>query len=390
VDVVDAPKRTLVVIKSEYVRAGGVETLLAQLLSRLDRDRFRIEFVGISRNPGGYLLPDWSPDDHRGVGVHAIHWQGLGSAWSAARSLCGLIGAIGADIVYTHDMRANLVAYIARRRCPAAWVAHVHGRQGRTAGLQTRFYETVDALLVPSADRIVVGSHTLRDSMRTRGRPVSVIPNSIVVDRYPPAGTPGCPPEGLSKRFAMLDGPIIGTISRLHPGKGIDRLIEALARTFDRYPDCRGLIVGDGSERTVLQERVEGLGMADRVFFTGHVPDVRPYHRLIDIFVLPSLTESLPIALLEAMAMARPVVASRVGDVGRVMGRLPPWCLVEPGEIGGIERALDRLLADPSLRRELGAVGAETVRDGYSMDRMSTEIQGLLSALAPRQSGGGA
>ncbi|HYD30972.1 MAG TPA: glycosyltransferase, partial [Azospirillaceae bacterium] len=130
-------------------------------------------------------------------------------------------------------------------------------------------------------------------------------------------------------------------------------LLESLRRLRDRAPSLRLVIVGDGEERERLRAETTRLGLGDVVHFTGHRTDVPALLAEADVYVLPSLSEGLPMALLEAMSVGLPVVASAVGDVP---GAVPPEAgfVVPPGEVEPLAEALTVLAAAPERRAAMG------------------------------------
>jgi glycosyltransferase involved in cell wall biosynthesis len=150
-----------------------------------------------------------------------------------------------------------------------------------------------------------------------------------------------------------FDGPVIGTIGRLDHQKGLDLLLRALAE----LPGAGLSIVGDGPERAELERLAAGLGVADRVRFEGWRADARRHLTAIDVFVLPSRFEGFPLAILEAMLAALPVVATSVGSVAESVADGDTGLLVAPEDPVALAGALRRLLADPGQRARMGAHG---------------------------------
>jgi glycosyltransferase involved in cell wall biosynthesis len=156
---------------------------------------------------------------------------------------------------------------------------------------------------------------------------------------------------------------VIGTVGRLAALKRQDVLLRGFARL--RHPTARLLIVGDGPAREELVGLAAGLGVTDRVVFAGYRE--RPERALaaMDVFALTSDSEGMPLAILEAWAAGKPVVATRVGGVPELIADGRTGLLFPAGNDVALAQHLDRLLTDPSQATRLGAAGRETVRDRY-------------------------
>jgi glycosyltransferase involved in cell wall biosynthesis len=165
---------------------------------------------------------------------------------------------------------------------------------------------------------------------------------------------------------------VVGFVGRIEPGKGVLDLVRAM-----RGVDARLVIVGDGPERPSLEAELQLLGIDDRVQLAGERDDVRDLLADADIFVLSSVSEGLPVSVLEAMAAELPVVASRVGGVPELVADGENGFLVPPGNPDELAAAVGRLVEDRDLRRRLGAVGrvrAETRFNPNSFRRAHLEL----------------
>ncbi|MGH2396841.1 MAG: glycosyltransferase family 4 protein [bacterium] len=159
----------------------------------------------------------------------------------------------------------------------------------------------------------------------------------------------------------------VGSLTRL---KGLNVLLAALPEVLARFPDARLRIVGDGPARPELEMQVARTGLNGKVDFSGYLP----YSTLpavlgaADIFVYPSLSEAMPRAVLEAMAMERPVVASRVGGIPEAMRAGVDGFLVHPGDVQALATAVCKLLGDPNLGRTMGQAGRQRVLERFSFE----------------------
>jgi glycosyltransferase involved in cell wall biosynthesis len=170
----------------------------------------------------------------------------------------------------------------------------------------------------------------------------------------------------------------------LRRGKGLDVLLDALARATTAPPLC---VVGDGPERAALETQARELGIADRVRFVGEVADPSPYYARARLFVFPSWAEGLSNALLEAMSYGLPVVATRIGGNVDVVEDGVTGLLVEPGRPADLAAALEHVLRDESLAQRLGAGARAVIRAEYTLERTAERYLQLyrsaLGATAP-------
>jgi glycosyltransferase involved in cell wall biosynthesis len=221
-------------------------------------------------------------------------------------------------------------------------------------------------------DRVVVGAIENRQAFAHQmGRcatKIDVIHTGIELDRFCPGrGRDYFRQElGLGERTC-----VVGTLSRLDDErKGLRYFLEMAARLAPAAPEARFLIVGDGVLRPMLEQRATELGIRDRVTFTGWRTDIPRVLAGIDIFVMPSLFEGGPTTVLEAMAMAKPVVASNVGMVPEVIDHGRSGLIVAPGDAVAMAQAVSTLLWDETLRMQMGQNARSTAERDFSIDIM--------------------
>jgi glycosyltransferase involved in cell wall biosynthesis len=159
-------------------------------------------------------------------------------------------------------------------------------------------------------------------------------------------------------------------VGNLYPVKGHLYAIDALARLADRHPSVHLAICGRGELEGALLERAREQGLGRRVHLLGLRSDVPAVLAAADLFVMPSLSEGLPLALLEAMFAGRPIVASDVGQVRVALANGAAGVLVEAGNTAALADGLDRLLSDPAEARRLGGLAALHAATEYSLSGM--------------------
>lgn len=174
---------------------------------------------------------------------------------------------------------------------------------------------------------------------------------------------------------------LLVAVGNLYPVKGHRYLLEALANLRSRHPTVHLAIAGRGEERESLLARAQSLGLDGRVHLLGLRSDVPNVLAGADIFVLPSVSEGLPLALLEAMFAGLPIVASRVGEIPAVLEHGADGVLVEPGDAAALSQALDRLLDHPLAARRLGVRAARRAAAEYHISRTVARYADLYQHL---------
>jgi glycosyltransferase involved in cell wall biosynthesis len=284
----------------------------------------------------------------------------------------------GAGVVHTHTLAAaNVLARLAARRAGVPVLSHLH--------IENRFRPATEPVLrrldnaTARGARLVAVSEDTRRAYERQGYPagrIEVVYNGV--DEPPPAN------GDIRAELGIPAGaPLVGEVARLCDVKGQRELIAALAQV----PDARLVLVGDdleqgGAFRASLERDAERIGVRDRVVFTGYRADARALLGELDVLALPSWTEGLPLVVLEAMASARPVVATPVGGTPELVEAGETGLLVPPRDPDALAGALRRLLGDPDLRRRLGEAGERRVRERFTLDAMCARVLAIYDELA--------
>jgi glycosyltransferase involved in cell wall biosynthesis len=204
----------------------------------------------------------------------------------------------------------------------------------------------------------------------------SLPPNSLRVI-YNGVADPSPPPEPVPR---AADGPIIGSVGRLHPQKGYEFLLRALPS----IPDASVVLVGDGEQHDDLERLAHELGVAERVKFAGWQPDPHPWLPSFDVFAMPSLWEGFPQAGVEAMLAGLPVVASSVDGIPEGVTDGETGILVPPEDPRALAEALNALIADPGRRRRMGEHGRRRAIENFSLEKSVREFESLYAELLTR------
>ncbi len=288
------------------------------------------------------------------------------------------------DIVHTNSA-VVFTGALAARLCGRAHVWHMREFLADISPLW-HVYQWVMYLL---SSRIVCNSAAVAGQFHPslRNRRVQVIYNGV------PACDPAPPPaarlEAFKREHGITGSPVVGVVGRLNlEQKGQDVFVAAAAALAHRFPQAAFVVAGSpfpGNEEhgRRLRRLVAGLGLGDRVVFTGDVRDLACLHAALDVCVLPARKpEGLGNVLLEAMALGRPVIGSAVGGIPEVIEDGVTGLLVAPNDSGGLAGALERLLADTGLRVRMGNAGRRRFEERFELEACSAEVERLYRAVA--------
>lgn len=292
------------------------------------------------------------------------------------------------DLVHTELPWGDLIGRtVARLAGIAPIVSTVTARYADKPRLQLWF----DRRTAAWADRVAFQSAEIVPfSLEHEGiRPdqVQVIPNGVDADE----GDRAVAAADLRREYGGGAATILGMVARLHPQKAHPDLLEAFARLTTPAADVRLWLIGDGPDRAQLVEQARTLGIADRVVFAGDRGDVRDWIAAMDIFVHPTLFEGLPLAVLEAMAMGKPVITSPIDGLRSLITSGVDGWLVEPGDPDALAHTISHVIAHPEERARVAAAGAARALSQYGSDRVVDAYEALFtSALARRKTESGA
>ncbi|HET9837524.1 MAG TPA: glycosyltransferase family 4 protein [Candidatus Angelobacter sp.] len=312
----------------------------------------------------------------RGLSVRMVHCRGRAD-WRAVRQIKEYIAEDAIDVVHTHGYKADLYGYFAARGARRPIVATCHNWVGGTAALG--IYNRLDRMVLKRFSAVAAVSETVRERLLQSGiaaEKIKVIANGIDVAAFERA-----------QALVELRGDatkVIGVVARLDLQKGFEHLLAAVRELGASLSGLKVIIVGEGPDRAAITDMIEREGLRESVVLAGQRSDMASVYASIDIFVLPSLNEGLPMTLLEAMAASRPVVATRVGAIPKVIEDGKTGLLVNPGDAGGLKDALARLLADGALSERLAAQGHEWVARHYTAAAMARQYRAMYDAVLGR------
>ena len=358
--------------------AGG-EVYLLNLAKRLDRQRFDLAVV----------VPEQGPLIERltghGVRVHLVPLAERLLNPAALLALVRLFRQERPSIVQSHGARSNVYTKLAGSVAGVPIIlTTVHNSLfDYEVGLLRRWlYVLAERVTSPLADRILAVSLAIsRDLVhryRIKTAKVVTIQNGIDADAFRPRR----PPSAVRTELGLNgQARLLGIAARMTLQKGHHDLLHALRLLIPRFPHLRCLLIGDGPLKPVLEKEAAALGVGTHCLFTGVRPDVGDLLDLVEVVVLPSRSEGLPFALLEAMALGKPVVATDVGGSPEVVEHGLTGLLVPPQAPNALADAIAFLLDRPDAAARMGERGRARVGERFTLDRMIRSLENVYASL---------
>lgn len=358
-----------------WMEMGGTQTHLLQVLRLLDRDRFVPSLYCLTGR--GALL-----DAAREAGVPvcdggmAAGFRSVGTATGVLR-LSRYLRRERVDIVHNYLLRANIFGGVAAR------LAGVPVVMGSKRGCHLR--RGLELVGVRVANRlshaVMTNAVAVRDFVAANERcpqeKMFVIPSGIDTDRFAPL-----PADDFKRRLGLdPTRPVVGIVTRMRVRKGVEEFIRALGLVRDRVGAVQGVIVGEVELDPELQRTVNELGLVEHLTLVGRRTDMPEVLSAFDVFVLSSHDEGMSNAILEAMAMERPVVATDVGGTNEVVRDGESGLLVPPKVVEPLAAAIVEVLREPERAAAMGRAGRRIVEEGFSARTMVRKMERVYEDL---------
>jgi len=341
---------------------GGAEKALLELILRIDRKKYAIYVCSLKR-PGRFAKKIAAAAD----GFHSLELSEAGGIKAVLNFLPSFIGLVRLTarlrplIIHSFLFRANIYGRIAGRIAGVPVIIS----SVRVIESEKNYKHLIDRLTSSLVHKYMAVSEAVREFTIKH---VHISPHKIVTVY-----------NGIDKNRSLQQEPHsfkvnisltnIGLIGRLDRQKGHGILIRALKIVIPQEPDIKVYFFGEGPAESNIKHMVEHAGLSKQVSFMGTKENITACISLMDIIVLPSLWEGLPNVLLEAMAEARPVVASRIEGVDEVVVNGETGILFEPGDAQALSEALFKLIRDKKCAEEMGRAGRARVHEKFSIDK---------------------
>ena len=311
------------------------------------------------------------------------------SDWRARRFLARELKAFGPEVVHTHASKAGALGRPAAQRATRARLVHTfHGHvlEGYFPEAISKRLIALERKLARATDRIVCVSHATADDLVRLDvcaeERITVVPTGVQLDRLLSIGRPHGPAGALRAQLAV--GPeavLVGVVGRLAEVKRVDLAIEVFTLLAERYAELQIVFIGDGDQRALLERLRAGLSekVRERVHLLGAVSDLLPLWADLDVLLMTSRTEGLPVAVIEAAAAAIPTCATPVGGLSELVAHERTGFL--GADATELAFGLARYLDDPAERRASGARARLRVAERHSAAALADRLEALYQSL---------
>ena len=304
-----------------------------------------------------------------------------------------LVKRLNPDIIQTHFSKSHFLVWLSGVWRDRPWIAFHHGHT--RSAFRLRIYHGLDRWSLRFPDQIAAVSQAFAAQLAAQGlqpEKIAVLHNSVELSGAR-RGADAARLQATRSRLGILPGDrVILVVGRLSKEKAHADLVSALARLLQQKPELRVqlVILGEGPERTNLEEAVRAAGLQAVVKMPGHVNDVREYYEIADLMAISSVSEGSPNVLLEAMAAGVPVVATAVGGIPEIAKNQEQALLVPPRDPEAMARAIAVLLSDGATAHRLAAAARDLAATKYSPEQRALGLAGLYrNVLAKWQSQNG-
>lgn len=277
------------------------------------------------------------------------------------------------SIIQTHGFKPSVLGFFVQIFCRVKWICFLHGTTSEN--LKVKFYYFIENLVQRFAARTVLVSEAQRSKI-FKGyddKRVRVLHNAINVEQPMPISSKRQPVRELLGLSA--DSRLLVVVGRFSPEKGVDVFIEAVARLSPKENSIHAILVGDGQERERLEAQAVALNVGKNVHFVGFTKTPGDYVVDADIVVVPSRSEGIPNAVLEAMSLGKPVVATAVGGIPEIIEDGISGYLVPSERPDILADAIRNVLGDPDLYNRFVVNGAKRMKDSFSIKQRVAKLQ---------------
>jgi len=360
----DQPKRRVLFVINDLARAGA-ETQLVELALHLDCSRYETAIVLLKeRNQFAAELRA------QGIAVTALRRRGFWDVGVPYR-LYRTVKAFRPDIVHGYLFLANLMAALVAR--PAGARTLVLSQRCSYEATLSPLVRLVARFSHARADRVIVNSQAAWEEEVAAGFSrdrLVFVPNGVRTEQAAADRT----------TLGLPAGPLVISVGTLDAVKGHRHLLQAWPAVRARVPDAHLALVGDGPERETLPRLADSLSIRDSVLFVGFRSPAAPYLAAADVVALPSLTEGMPNVVLEAMALGRPVVGTRVGGIPELIVDGETGLLVPARDEAALASAIAGLLADDERRKAMGVAARRRTVERFSVAAMAAATEAVYDA----------
>lgn len=374
-------RRLCVLDLRDTFEIGGPGKTIIETYRAIDRRCFDMH-VGVFARHQDERSPFIDAARNAGLPVHRIV---AGSPYDPRiiRQIVHLIDTLGVDIVHAHEVISDVMTLAAGRFRGVPTMTTLHGWIGNS--FKQRALIALDRRVVRGLDAVVAVSQRMFDEIKDDGyrpRQLRLLHNAIVLDNYVRTGKRGYIASRIGR---AVPSPVIVSIGRLSVEKGHADLVDAVAQVISSGHQCSLVLAGDGAERQSLEQRATRHGIRGLVHFTGYVEEPARILEDADLAVLPSHTEGLPNAALEALAMQVPLVATRVGGTPEVVTHGETGWLVPARDPAALSAAIVDALTRPEFAGTMVARGRRSVEERFDFRARTRSLEALYVELGRKR-----
>lgn len=361
---------------------GGSETMITLLLKYLDREKYQLFHCTLQSES---LL-------NQRVRALRIPSTALGidkkrKIIFAIPKLYHLICEKKIQILHLYGLQANVVGRLVAKFCK---VPIVITAQRSTDDWRKWYHTLMDRFTFPYVDLIISNSFAAKKRLMEREKfpesKIAVIHNGIELPKF--RETSQETKQRVRNEFNLSpEELIVGTVARLHPVKGHQYLLEAAKIVLKKFPETKFILVGEGPLGNKLKSLSKTLGIRQNLIFTGFRKDIPEILSTLDIFVLPSLLEGCPGSIQEAMAMRKPIVATKVGGIPEIVIDKITGFLIKPRDSKDLAETIIKLLKNKKTREEMGKEGKKVIETKFTLEKMVKETEDIYEKLIEKKLG---
>ncbi len=361
---------------------GGMESVSIQLLKAYNRDKYQICPIVLIK-----------PDVYENIFIQKLReteiqyftvnlaskvhnrWEHILSISPIIKLVYKTIQENNFNLIHSNGTLADFISIPISKLKGIPIISTCHGyimNKDKKLWMSNR----IDMFMLKYCDRIIAVSQEIMDDLARSGidkSKIVVIQNAIEIPKG--LNNLGRREEKRQKLSLGREELIIGYVGRLSEEKGIGYLIEAASILKKRTVSFKLIILGDGPKMNELKLMTKSKGLEKEIYFTGYQRNIEEWLPILDIFVLPSLMEGTPMALLEAMSLGIPVIASSVGNIPRIIDSGINGILVNPGDCKGLSKSIEMLRNDPKLRKKMATEAVNTIEKRYDVNEWYKKIE---------------
>jgi glycosyltransferase involved in cell wall biosynthesis len=364
-----ADKKRILYLRHVAGGGGGADTVILNTASLIDRERYRV-IIAYVRKETEDISAVMLKTNERNLEYYDLPGSGIIDI-SQIRRIGRLIRERDIRIVHCHDPKTDFYGYLLRLLFPKVkFVSTIHGWIERRK--RSRYYMKMDRFALKRFDAVIAVSMSIMQTAQKYGiSRLHLIHNSIDINKWQPL------------HFNKRDGFRIGFVGRLSKEKGPLDFVLTAKKMLAKYPECEFLVAGSGPEEGGMKALIRAENIEKSFKFSGHLKesDLLDLYNGLDLLLLPSYTEGLPMTVLEACAMRVPVIAAKVGGVGEIIEDGYNGLLGGAGDVDAMAANALKLLEDRELAKRLADNGRAVVERKFSLNACVKKIEEVYSHL---------